>query len=108
MLDVIHFLFEDDMRYSTGEEAEAQTNFRNSLYKDLYNMEYKYGYKGKSKSNGTYTNDSVDEPLNADEPEVIVKPFDPRQNKPKPFMAPTQINPDSADPFNGVLDSPFK
>lgn len=108
MLDVIHFFFEDDVNFSTGEEAEAQTNFRTSLYRDLYDMEYKYGYKGKSKSAGTYIDDSViEEPLSS-EAEELPKPFNPRQNKPKPFIKPTQIDPDSADPFNGALDSPFR
>lgn len=102
MLDVFHFLFESDMNHSTAEQSEAQTKTRTNLYRDLYGTTYQYGPTSSGK---TYVDkDVVDEPFVADE---IPKPFNPRANKPKPFVQPTKFNPDAADPFNGVLDAPI-
>lgn len=91
MVDVLHYLFEADHDYSTGEQAEAQSNFRTSIYKELYSKEYKYGYKGSKKQN--QMDPSVidfDEPVESEAP---VKPFNPRQSSPtgvvKPYIRPT-------------------
>lgn len=101
MVDVLHYLFESDNDYQTGEQAEAQSKFREGLYKELYNQDYKYGYKSSSNKNQYINNDvDFDEPVQADAP---VKPFNPRQSSPtgvvKPFIRPT-------DPSNldNVLD----
>lgn len=91
MVDVFHYLFEADHDYSTGEQAEAQTNFRTSIYRELYSKEYKYGYRGsKNKNQMDSSKIDFDEPV---EPEALVKPFNPRQNSPtgivKPYVRPT-------------------
>ena len=36
MVDVIHFLFEEDSHYVSEESAKSRTGVRVSLYKDLY------------------------------------------------------------------------
>lgn len=96
MLDVIHYLFEEDNRYQTGEEAEAKSKFRSSIYRELYNTEYKYGYSDPSKKR-QYIDDL--EPADSDEQESIATPFNPRQSSTKPFIKPT--NPDE---LGNVLD----
>lgn len=105
MLDVFHYLFEEDTNHSSGEQAEAQSKTRSRLYRELYGKEYKYPYK--SKGNGkTYIDESViDEPFTPDD---LPKPFDPKASKPKPFIPATKINPDAADPFGGILDAPIR
>ena len=97
MLDVIHYLFEEDMRFSTGEEAQGQSKLRTELY-SLYGKEYRYG---SSSSGTTYggrayvPSDGVDS--------FEASPVDVR----KPYVAPTKFNPESANPFGSVLDAPL-
>ena len=103
MLDVLHYFLEDDMNYSTAEQAEARDKTRSSIYSDLYNSEYKYASK---KEGSNYASGAVD----FDEPQVKepeLKPFEPKKKKPKPYIEPTKVNADSAKPFGDVLDSPL-
>lgn len=89
MLDVIHFFFEEDSRFSSAEEAEAVSALRTSVYRDLYGTFYQYGAP-KSKNNqvaaGSYS-DFLDET--------------------KPYIPPTDFNPERANPFGDLLDSPI-
>ena len=39
-LDVIHYLFEDDIIVSTGEQSEARDSLRRNIYPNLYNVPY--------------------------------------------------------------------
>lgn len=104
MLDVLHYLMEEDT-HRDREAASAQTEARKVLYKELYNREYKYGYEGK-KSSGTDF-DNLDSPASGWGEYDDLQPFDPsaRQDV-KPYVPPTEFDPDSADPFGGLLDGP--
>ena len=42
MLDVLHYFLEDDMNYSTAEQAEARDNSRSAIYEAMYSSSYKY------------------------------------------------------------------
>jgi len=108
MLDVIHYFFEQDVIFVSGEQAESQSDVRSRLYKDLYNTSYKYPHK--TRGSGANGRNYID-PAVIDEPfvkEDLPKPFDPRANKPKPFVPATKLNPDAADPFGGILDAPIR
>lgn len=105
MLDVVHYFFEDDMNYSTAEQAKAHEKLRESVYKNLYDSQYKYG---SSTSRGrTYTASSGG--FNFDEAESqiqeeteVVKPFNPRQSATKPYIPPTDYS-----QLGSVLDGPL-
>lgn len=101
MLDVIHFYFEEDCRYGTAEEAQAVSAIRTSLYETLYKVPYLYKAKGSTNSGSNtgrqYISDSEDD----------LKPFDPLFAETKPYVAPTEFNPESAMPFGSVLDAPI-
>lgn len=101
MLDVIHYFFEDDLNYSTAEQAEARDKTRDSIYAELYDSTYKYSRKS---SNGAY------EPLSAEEmsaaEEKMPEPFNPAQ-RPKAYVAPTNFDPNAAKPFGNILDAPL-
>ncbi len=106
MLDVLHYLFEEDVNYTSDEQAQSQSNTRSRLYKDLYGATYKYPYTSKSNNGRTYIDESViDEPFTPDD---LPKPFDPRAAQTKPFIPATKINPDAVDPFGGLLDAPIR
>jgi hypothetical protein len=102
MLDVIHYFFEDDLNYSTAEQAEARDKTRDSIYQELYHSSYKYSRKT---SNGAYEPSQTDE---VDTPEEkMPEPFNPAQ-RPKAYVAPTNVNADLQKPFGNVLDAPFQ
>lgn len=103
MLDVIHYYAEQDFRYSTGEQAEAVSKSRTKLY-EMYGIEYRYGTKesssGTSYGGRVYITD--ESPSDSD-----LVPFDPANQKPKPFVKATEMNPDSSMPFGSILDAPL-
>ena len=59
MLDVLHYFFEEDVLVRSSEEAEAKTQIRSVLYKDLYGTTYKYGVNNTGQS---YNNDDTSYP----------------------------------------------
>ena len=105
MVDVLHFFFEEDqLRYQSGEQAEAGSKMRQRLYRDLYDTEYKYaitGTSGGSTAGGRkYIGKNEDFEFDSAVPGAT-------SGKVKPYIPPTQFNPDSIDPFGGVLDAPL-
>jgi hypothetical protein len=101
MLDVLHYFLEDDMNYSTAEQAEARDKTRSSIYSDLYHSEYKYASR---KSDVSASGGMDFDAPQASEPEL--KPFEPKK-KPKPYIEPTSVNANAPKPFGDVLDSPL-
>jgi hypothetical protein len=103
MLDVIHFLFEEDLKVSSEEEAKAITQVRSVLYRDLYNQTYKYGVRGTGQSynysNNTYPSDGF-----VGKEETIPDPMKPPT---KPFVPATNFNADSPLPFGQIVDPPL-
>lgn len=110
MLDVIHYLFEEDMAAASGEQAEARSKVREILYRNFYEREYKYKTDSSSSSGG---GSSFSGPTYADGSPIgefdDLEPFDPLQeSKPtKPYMSPTTFDPDAALPFGKDLDAPL-
>lgn len=108
LLDVLHYYFEVDHHYSTAEEAEARSTLRTGIYRNFYDITYKYQYKTSNKG---YNSTSGNYAANG---EPIMDGFvgtdveDPLQEKKptKPFVPATEFNPDSPNPFGGALDPP--
>lgn len=103
MLDVIHYFFEDDYRYTTNEESIYKDEFRKSFYQQVYSYEYKYASEERS-SNKSYK-DFDEEPL---EPmEENIQPFNPKAKKAtKAYIEPTPLSGKSSNPFGDILDGP--
>jgi hypothetical protein len=102
MLDVFHYFLEDDMNYSTAEQADARDKTRSSIYSDLYNTKYRYAAEKAS----IYASGSMDfDAPQGIEPEI--EPFEPKK-KPKPYLEPTSINANAPKPFGDILDSPLE
>jgi hypothetical protein len=100
MLDVLHYYFETDTSYLSKEQADGISAMRKALY-GLYGQTYNYGTKSDGpKSGRSYI--SGDAGFDFDDP----VPFDPTKAPPKPYVAPTNFNPESSNPFNGLLDAP--
>lgn len=85
MLDVIHYYYEEDMNYSTVEQAQMSEARRIHVFEDLYEETYKYK-SGKSTSSYKISEDGMVS---------------------KPYIPPTSIDETSPMPFGDVLDSPL-
>lgn len=109
MLDVIHFLFEEDLDYSTAEQANSRSSYRQKIYRDLYEGEYSYSVTSE-KDGYNYNNGSTmptDGYYRFDEDEDI-KPFDPEREPLKPFISPTEFDEATGLPVNTtMLDAPL-
>jgi hypothetical protein len=107
MLDVIHFLFEEDLDYSTAEQATYRSSYRQKIYKELYQGEYSYSVASE-KDGYNYDNGSglpSDGYYGEDED---IKPFDPEREPLKPFIPPTEFDSDSGLPLNStILEAPL-
>lgn len=105
MIDVIHFLFEDDLNVPSSEVMEARSSIRKTIYESMYGEPYKYEYKSKNNVSA-----SGKDPFDSDNfYGEDLTPFDPSAPpKPtKPYTPPTDFSEDSALPFGEVLDAPL-
>jgi hypothetical protein len=99
MLDVLHYLFEEDIRFSTAEQAQAVDKGRQSIYQTMYGVDYKYAANSSSRSNDftpTASNDDFES----------ITPFTPNKNAVKPYVPPTQFDPDMGLP--GLIEPSLK
>jgi hypothetical protein len=102
MIDVLHYFFEDDLYHSTHEQGEAREKVRFSMYRELYDTEYKYAiFQDKGiKTYKDFDDLEVDETTRA----ADVSPFDAPI---KPFVPPTRLDEGSEAPFGSIIDAPL-
>jgi hypothetical protein len=84
MVDVIHYFFDEDMRYGSYESALMHSGFRERIYESLYEKKYMYAIKDRASSDMSEIEGGV-----------------------KPYVPPTEFNPESSNPFGSTLDAPL-
>ena len=104
MLDVLHFFFEEDMNYFSGEQAEGRSRSREILYQDFYG--YKYPYGGVSTNSATNANGNIKNFDDYEDDDTVV-PFDPLKGPTKAFIPATPVDASSFKPFGAALDEPL-
>jgi hypothetical protein len=100
MVDVLHFMFEDEiLSMSTAEQSDSRDAMRKIIYENLYKTSYSYGSSKKADFSelDLPLDDEIPTPLNPASRSAFVKPFTP----------PTKFDPDSSKPFGSVLDAPL-
>jgi hypothetical protein len=105
MLDVLHFLFEDDIGSIVNkEQSDARDLSRETIYSSMYGSTYAYG---SSKKPTDFS--ELDDPLGDDDIPMPVDPFE-RSGAvaPKPYTPATDFNPDADNPFGRLLDAPLR
>ena len=113
MMDVLHYLFEEDAHYTSEESAKSRSGVRMVLYKDMYDADYSaYEYKDPSKKKPAtqYAYEYLpDEDLGTLSDEESAKPFNPKGLEPEviPYTPVTSFDPTASNPFSGVLDAPL-
>lgn len=90
------------MNAASGEALEAKSKFRQVIYRELYNTEYKYA------TNGSSTMRDIEPPL-ADDDDIPM-PVDPfaRSGATKPFISASLPDESSPLPFGRALDAPLR
>lgn len=89
MLDVLHYLFEDDLSVYSAEQFESKNKIRKSVYPILLGKPYKFS--ATDQSSNQYDLDDYSAPEQKINREV------------KPYMPPTNFNPDAPNPFGSAL-----
>ena len=97
MLDVLHYLFEEDAIVTSEAEFDTKNSVRDVVYESIYNRQFAYSMK-KSKDFNETNNDYLSEPFDAEGNYIPSK-----TNYVKPYVPPTNFDPDSEDPFAGTL-----
>lgn len=95
MLDVVHYLFEDDTTVLSEEEHDSKSSVREVVYRSIYNREFAYTRKNTQRRDF----DSSSEPF--DEFDNYIPPT--TSTSTKPYVPPTNFDPDAEDPFGGIL-----
>jgi hypothetical protein len=106
MVDVIHFLFEEDLNAVSGEQAEAQSKARELIYGDLYKQNYQFKVNSSSNKYNTPGNMPASDGFYGQEVDDIPV-FDPVSLERKPYIPPTDFDENSPFPFGGALDEPM-
>lgn len=111
MLDVLHYLFEEDFRYSGYEEAKYKDEMRKHLYSNMYERTYDYVQTSPDVDDDDYTGDNISDlkelPEASEPEEEVINPFNPRAKNLKPFVPATELDESSATPFGSILDEPM-
>ena len=95
MLDVLHYLFEEDVNFINVEQLDSRNVMRKTLYKRVYNKTYSYGQSTSVSNDSTsYSDMSFDDNNSA---------MSSHSEQIKPYTPPTNFNPDAENPFSGIL-----
>jgi hypothetical protein len=108
MLDVLHYYFEEDFKFTTGEESDRKSMMRESLYQNLYGQDYLYSSHKSPTAQNTYESVAEQYGLEDDDDGLSeVKVFNPKSAPAAPYVPPTKFDPSSSQPFGNILDSPL-
>jgi hypothetical protein len=105
MLDVVHFILETDVTYSSAEQAESRSTMRQLLYRDLYKQEYKYAMQGTSstEASGRVGKDRLKDFDIPDEVQYDIKKTN-KKEATKPYIRPTLL---TEDALSAALEPPL-
>ena len=92
MLDVLHFLFESDTDYVSQEQVQGRDATRKIIYRSLYDIDYAY-LRYHKEPDGGFSEQERDFAMPNTTPDDQIKPY----------MPPTQFDPNANNPFQGTL-----
>lgn len=103
LLDVLHYMYEQDLFEASQELQEAKDKSRVLIYETLYERDYPYG------SSLTKAPNYDDLPFGEEDMDDMPVPLNPKaiSSRPKAYVPATAFNPNSPNPYDGVLDAPM-
>jgi hypothetical protein len=116
MVDVLHYMFEEDMHVATVEEVQSISKAREIIYRDLYDRDYKYSItvnssSSSNNSNGYMTASGEDyypeDGLQGEDPIVPFDPDKPPGSVTKGYTPATEVREDWNQPFGLKVDAPL-
>jgi hypothetical protein len=103
-------MFEEDNTYVSEEQMKSRSKIREIVYETMYDHPYNYKFIEKDRSaTTTYGGDASSTSYIDDstfDNDSDIKPFDPKAEKPKPYIPPTKFDGEAAKPFGNLLDGP--
>lgn len=104
MLDVIHYILEQDTyHFSVKEERDFKEKTRKVIYREIYNKDT---FDWVS-NNGNMLYEEETKNITPFDPETPSETKPKKSEKPKPYIKPSNFNPDSSSPFGSKIDSPL-
>jgi hypothetical protein len=103
MLDVLHFMMEEDMLTEYG---EAKSDMRVLIWRDIYGVEYPHEYRYKKKSGNGTNLPNAHASAGGDNPYGDLSPVDPQMES-KGYIPPTPMSNDPNNPFGDALLPPL-
>lgn len=108
MIDVLHYMFEEDMHVSSAEQVESISKSREIIYRELYGRDYKYSVT-VNRNNSSLGEDIYPEDGFLGEEEIV--PFNPditqEKQESKGYIPPTEVREDWVKPFGLEIDEPL-
>ncbi len=92
MLDVLHYLLEDDADFITPEHYKSREHVRTIVYENVYDMKYKFGNAAPVNLDYVTAADDLDVPAASAQTNAV-----------KPYIPPTRIDANAPNPFQGTL-----
>ena len=100
MLDVLHYLFEEDVNFISPEQMEGKSRTRQIVYEKIYERVFEYGM--------TPSPDYYDSPNEFGDAGAYVEKKPYTNSEVKPYIPATNFDPSAPNPFQGVLrESPL-
>ena len=97
MLDIVHYLFDQHATVTSEAEFDTKNSVRDIIYETVYARKFAYSAKN-SKDFSSDAQAGNSEPFDEFDNYVPNK-----TNNVKPYVPPTNFNPDSDNPFGSVL-----
>lgn len=104
LVDVLHYMFEEDLAENMNEYSEVKDTYRTRIYEDFYETSYPYAAPKSSKKVFDPDLPPLDEPINGVEPEGFSQGA---SKSSKRYIPPTDFLEDAQNPYHGVLDAPL-
>ena len=107
LLDALHYMFEDDLAPSTGEQQEARMKNRERIYTQMYGRpSYEWAVESADPE-GSSASTSYGQDRDASGRALPSLPDAPTELKHKEYIPPTPVDARKAKPFGDILDAPL-
>jgi hypothetical protein len=106
LVDVLHFMFEEDMVPASAEQQEARGKLRERIYTEWYGRD-SYGWLPREGADGATTLVGSDTARTARRAPAEASPREGEPMRHYGYIPPTPFDPEAEKPFGDILDAPL-